>query len=652
MIFHNRATEVLGCPHNNQGKIMDITTVPGTNAGRLIYLFLAMVLFVALAAINARAATFTNPLISNGADPWLEYYNGNYYLTTTTWNSQIVMRKSPTIAGLKTAAAVYVWSDTTASRCCNIWAPEIHRLNGPSGYRWYLMYSAGVSTDLGGQKNHVLESEGDDPMGPYRYRGNPLSSTWNIDGSYLEYGGSIYMLWSQWVGSYQTIFINKMSNPWTLSGSATAIATPTWSWEMVSSNVNEAPEIIQKNGRTFMSFSASSCNTPDYKLGLMELTGTNPLSASSWIKTASAVFSKANGVYGPGHNGFFTSPDGTEDWLVYHGNASSSQGCGDTRSTRVQKINWNSDGTPNLGSPVSTSTAVTVPSGETGPLTVVPKGASYQLVNRSSGLCLGISANSTSNSVATVLRACSAASSNWIVDSTANGYYRLVNANSGKVLDMTNCSTADGGIADQYSWVSNNCQQWQLANTSDGWIKLTNRNSGKVLDVMNCGTSENTAIDQWVALGNACQEWRLQPVGTVAIASALSGKVLDVAGCSTASGALVDQYEWLDTNCQKWTFTHADNGYYAVKPAHNTSMCMSVSNASSSTGAAIVQGTCGVTNSQWRLLPQSDGTLRFVARNSGLSLDVANCALANAASIDQYTWLDNICQRFQLRSAN
>jgi len=37
-----------------------------------------------------------------------------------------------------------------------------------------------------------------------------------------------------------------------------------------------------------------------------------------------AVFqrSNTNGVYGPGHNGFFKSPDGTEDWIVYQANAS------------------------------------------------------------------------------------------------------------------------------------------------------------------------------------------------------------------------------------------------------------------------------------------------------------------------------------------
>jgi len=39
---------------------------------------------------------------------------------------------------------------------------------------------------------------------------------------------------------------------------------------------------------------------------------------------------------------------------------------------------------------------------------------------------------------------------------------RLVNANSGKVLDVANCATADGAAVRQWTWLNNNCQQWRL----------------------------------------------------------------------------------------------------------------------------------------------------------------------------------------------
>lgn len=284
--------------------------------------------------------TFLNPLYGNGADPWMVYFEGNYYLLTTTWSSQLVMRKSPTLEGLRTAEPVYVWSDTEASRCCQFWAFEFHRLNGPNGNRWYLMYTAGNSSNLDGQKLHVLESATDDPMGPYAFKRTLLPNRWNIDGTYLEHSNRLYLLWSEWYSGDQSMWIAEMSDPWTVNTQTIRLLVrPTHSWEQWNGeNINEAPEILKHNGRTFMSFSAAPCHTPEYKLGLMELTGNDPLNPNHWVKDPQPVFQKANGVYGSGHNGFFKSPNGEQDWLVYHGNARESQGCGDTRSVRAQPI--------------------------------------------------------------------------------------------------------------------------------------------------------------------------------------------------------------------------------------------------------------------------------------------------------------------------
>jgi GH43 family beta-xylosidase len=131
--------------------------------------------------------------------------------------------------------------------------------------------------------------------------------------------------------------------------------------------VNEGPEILKNPaGKVFLVYSASGCWTDEYALGMLTLNGTDPMVASNWVKTATPVFSKSPGrsVYGPGHNSFFKSPDGTEDWILYHANSSPGQGCTDTRSPRMQKFTWNADGTPNFGEPVASGSAVTKPSGE------------------------------------------------------------------------------------------------------------------------------------------------------------------------------------------------------------------------------------------------------------------------------------------------
>lgn len=303
-----------------------------------------------------------NPVRSNGADPWIQYSDGFYYMSTTTWDSTVTMRRATTLAGLAAAPDTVVWDDAAAtSRCCSHWAPEFHEIDGT----WYLLYTSGNSqTNFDGQKLHVLRSTGSTPMGPYEFLGTPLPGQWNIDGTYLEVGDDLYLLWSEWVGEDQSVRIARMTNPWTVTGPQATISRPEHSWETRGGRTNEAPAVLQRGGRTFVTFSASSCNTPDYALGLLELTGSDPLDPAAWTKAPDPVLERGNGVFGPGHNGFFTSPDGTEDWVVYHGNTSVTQGCGDTRQTRVQRVTWGDDGTPSLGAPVPSGEVLAPPSGE------------------------------------------------------------------------------------------------------------------------------------------------------------------------------------------------------------------------------------------------------------------------------------------------
>ncbi|HEX2300884.1 MAG TPA: family 43 glycosylhydrolase, partial [Pseudonocardiaceae bacterium] len=454
---------------------------------------------------------YTNPIkAQKGADPWLEYHGGNYYLVTTSWTGTLLMRRSPTLAGLATAPSVQVWASDRTSVCCNFWAPELHPANG----RWYLVFSGGpAGTDyVRNQRTHVLESTGSDPMGPYTYK-NKLFAPGNdvglIDGSVLELNGQRYLLGSVW-GATQNLVIAPMSNPYTVSGAFTTISTPTHAWERQEGTVNEGPEPLYHNGKTFIVYSASACWGPNYKLGLLTYAGGNPLSASSWVKAAQPVFqrSDANGVYGPGHNGFFTSPDGTEDWIVYHANDSTSDGCDNNRTTRAQKFTWNADGTPNFGTPVRLGTTLDGPSGETA---ATP--ASYTIVNRNSGKCLQIADGSTADGATAQQSTCTGASSQrWRFEDLADDSSRVVNVGTGKVLDVADCSTVDGADIRQWSWLNNTCQRFRPVVTDQGgWVRLMNINSGKVADVADCGTADGTDVRQWTWLNNTCQQWRLQP---------------------------------------------------------------------------------------------------------------------------------------------
>ncbi|KAH6645915.1 glycosyl hydrolase family 43 protein [Truncatella angustata] len=316
----------------------------------------------ALLCLLGSAAAWTNPInTAGGSDPFLVYTGGYFYLMTTTW-TDVEISRATTIAGLKTATKKVVYSTTTASRCCNVWAPEVHYFDGI----WYIYYTAGESADLDGQNIHVLKG-GATPYDTFTYAAK-LTSQWSIDASILRtssYGN--FLMTSCFNGNtYQSICLQKLGSDYvSVTGSVYTISQPTQSWETVSYPVNEGPAALYFGGKTYISYSASYCWSASYCLGLLTWDGTTaPTSASAWTKSSGCVFSSANGNYGTGHNGFFQSPDGTQTWIVYHATSNSAGACDNSRYTMAQLLGTHSDGSPNFGSPVAFSHAYSEPSGE------------------------------------------------------------------------------------------------------------------------------------------------------------------------------------------------------------------------------------------------------------------------------------------------
>ncbi|KAH8669565.1 arabinofuranosidase [Tricladium varicosporioides] len=273
-------------------------------------------------------------------------FGGYYYLLTTTW-TDVSISRATTLNGLKTSTKKVVYSTTTASRCCNVWSPEAHYFDGV----WYIYYT-GVSTDLNGQRVHVLVG-GATPWDTYTYRGQ-LTSQWGIDGTVLRFNA--------W-GNYLSLCIAPLTSP-TAIGTTSIISTPAAAWEIHGGSVNEAPAALYHGGKTYLTFSESSCWTNYYALGLLTWDGsTDPTKSAAWSKKG-PVLSSANGNYGPGSNGFFTSPDGTQIWNTFNADANSAGACDSTRYTMAEVMNWNSDGSPNFTPPATLGTTLAGPSGE------------------------------------------------------------------------------------------------------------------------------------------------------------------------------------------------------------------------------------------------------------------------------------------------
>ena len=184
------------------------------------------------------------------------------------------------------------------------------------------------------------------------------------------------MVWSGWQGDVngeQDIYIAEMSNPWTIQSNRVRISKPELPWELHGDlkaagnpshvSVNEGPQFLLHDNRVFIVYSASGCWTDYYALGLLSLSGTNILDSSAWHKSPEPVFKQSpqNKIYATGHNSFFTSPSGKQDWILYHANSEPGQGCGNKRAPRMQPFSWQKDGTPFFGEPVADGKPLAVP---------------------------------------------------------------------------------------------------------------------------------------------------------------------------------------------------------------------------------------------------------------------------------------------------
>jgi hypothetical protein len=145
---------------------------------------------------------------------------------------------------------------------------------------------------------------------------------------------------------------------------------------------------------------------------------------------------------------------------------------------------------------------------------------------------------------------------------TAQFYYQFVNYNSGKCLDVTGRSTANGAILQQWTCLSGSSasnQGWFFIPAArSGYYTVVNLHSNKCLDVTGRSTVNGTAIQQWTCNGGTNQEWfprvvQNNPAATIYnLINLNSGKCLDVRGRSTANGAIVQQWTCNGGTNQNW----------------------------------------------------------------------------------------------------
>ncbi len=273
---------------------------------------------------------FNEPWILQRADPYVYLHtDGWYYFTASipTYDC-IALRRAKSLAELPDAEEVIIWrKHENGPMSEHIWAPEIHYLFG----KWYIYFAGGEKEDVWNIRPYVLECQGEDPMtdtwvemGKMRRAGGDEFSfeAFSLDATVFEVRGEWYYVWAEKVGvgkQISNLYIAKMENGYTLKTVQVLLTTPDYDWERIGFWVNEGPGVVRRNGKLYLTYSASETGV-DYCVGMLTADeNSDLLDPKSWTKERYPVLKTDESleIYGPGHNSF-TKDEAGNDIMVYH----------------------------------------------------------------------------------------------------------------------------------------------------------------------------------------------------------------------------------------------------------------------------------------------------------------------------------------------
>ena len=299
---------------------------------------------------------YNEPWILQRADPFIcKQSNGKYYFTASVpAYDRIILRCADTLAGIADAEEVTIWKKhETGIMSKHIWAPELHYLDG----KWYIYFAGGEKEDIWKIRPYVLECTDADPMtGEWKELGMMQCAdddafsfrAFSLDATVFENNGKRYYVWAEKVGvgrQISNLYIAEMETPNKLKTVQVLLTTPDYDWERVGFWVNEGPAVIKRNGKIFLTYSASETGAP-YCMGMLTADdSTDLLDPRSWEKERYPVLASDPSIefYGPGHNSFTVDEEGN-DILVYHARKESEIE-GDplynpNRHTMLMKVEW------------------------------------------------------------------------------------------------------------------------------------------------------------------------------------------------------------------------------------------------------------------------------------------------------------------------
>ena len=230
----------------------------------------------------------------------------------------------------------------------------------------------------------------------------------------------------------------------------------------------------------------------------------------------------------------------------------------------------------------------------------------------------------------------------WKVEKTSDGYHTIINAQSGKVMDVEAAGTDDGTRIQIYDSNETCAQKWKVLRNDDDSYTFISACSNKILDLNANDTSNNSKIQIYSANNSDAQKWTMQKIqiiedGEYNIVSALSAnKVVDITANSNLNGTNIQLYDKNGTNAQKWNVAYDKNTdlYTITNPGTGKVLDVAAAGTWNGTNVQLYEknGTCA---QKWTIY--KTGSKYVIASScSELVLDVSAGSITNGANIQLY----------------
>lgn len=186
-----------------------------------------------------------------------------------------------------------------------------------------------------------------------------------------------------------------------------------------------------------------------------------------------------------------------DDWEMHHFGGLTQQASDDADGDGIDNgAEYASDSDPNLACPVK-------------------DGRTYTIRSQISARAATVAEASPSAGAPLVQRELDAAPwQQWTAHYVGEGYFRFTHVLSGKVLELPGTDTASGRPLQLADWTGALQQQWRIVKgpgAEDGHWQIANRETGRVMDGLD--GADGAPIQQWPFLGNLPQQfWQFEEI--------------------------------------------------------------------------------------------------------------------------------------------